>query len=335
MWHERLGNEEVMEETTDIVLATPTGVSLGAALHDRLVFAGKLHQSSPDDSEARWLSWATGNQESFAANGKTPLPAARGWYIDCPGDDKFPDDFALEEAMAILCEQGLASECVVVRQDKDTKAPRKVPSWHMQMASLFVVCEGVPSKTEMDSDPHERWGVAYSAYSNGVKSSLAFYVYIKELMDAGYPGLFHCQFSAFLTVPMLKVLRSHQDYTLRFAEMLRGENNIAGDLAYYSYALPVRCSTGTITARNKDGLSKELYYPIPSVPLLSVRTPQHEEVSLGYLASMAITDQQAAILEANGRVERIVEWSINRSQRLTAGEEIDDNSMINLDEPPF
>lgn len=333
--------EETTTATTDIVIAAPGGVSLGQALHNGVRFASTVRPSNIDDSDARWLSWATGNQEAFAINGKTPLPAARGWFIDQPGEDRYPDDYALVEAMDLLCEQRLAAECIVVRQDKETKAPRKVASWHLPIASLFVVCEGVPSRSEMLADHKERWGVAYSARQNGVKSSLAFYCYVKELLDAGYPGIFHCQFASYLTEPALKLLRSHQNCTLNFAQSLRAKHLINEPLAYYAYALPVRCSTETITARyngpdaSKVGQSKELYYPVPAVPLLSERTPQREADSLEYLANVAITDEQALLLESDGRVERIVEWSINRSQRLTAGEEIDDNSMINLDEPPF
>lgn len=323
------------ETTTDIVIATPAGVSLNTALHGRMVFASAVRPSSIDDSDARWLSWATGNQDAFGSNGKTPLPAARGWFIDQPGEDRYPDDYALVEAMDALCEQRLAAECIVVRQDKETKAPRKVASWHLPIASLFVVCEGVPSKSEMDSDPKERWGVAFSGWQDGIKSQLSFYCYVKELLDAGYPGIFHCQFSGKLTEPALRLLRSHQDYTLNFATTLRTKHLINEPLAYYAYALPVRCSTETITARNKAGQSKELYFPVPAVPMLSARTPQREADSLAYLANVAITDEQAMLLENDGRVERIVEWSVNRSQRLTAGEEIEDNSMISLDEPPF
>lgn len=325
------------ETTTDIVVATPGEVSLGRALHNGVHFASTVRQSGVDDSDARWLSWATGNQECFAANGKTPLPAARGWFIDQPGEDRFPDDYALVEAMELLCEQRLAAECVVMRQDKETKAPRRVPSWHLPLASLFVVCEGVPSKKEMLDDPKERWGVAYSGWKDGAKSSLTFYVFVKELLDAGYTGAFHCQFSSFLSDPALKVLRSHQDYTLKFADALRQDHGISEPLAYYSYALPVRCSTSTISARNKDGLGKELYYPVPDVPMLSSRTVVRQSEALAYLASVAITDEQALILEADGRVERVVEWSANRSQRLIAGEEISDDAMVHLtdDEAPF
>lgn len=325
------------ETTTDIVIAAPTGVSLGQALHNGVHFAGTVRTSSIDDSDARWLSWATGNQDAFAINGKTPLPAARGWFIDQPGEDRYPDDFALIEAMDLLCEQRMAAECIVVRQDKETKAPRKVASWHLPQASLFIVCEGIPSRAEMLSDAKERWGVAYSGWQDGVKSQLSFYCYVKELFDAGYSGIFHCQFSSKLTEPALKLLRSHQDYTLKFAEMLRSSGGISESLAYYAYALPVRCSTETITARNKAGQSKELYYPVPAVPMLSARTPQREADSLAYLAGVAITNEQALLLENDGRLERIIEWSVNRSQRLVAGEDISDDGMISLDdnESPF
>lgn len=303
-----------MEETTttDIVVAMPGEVSLGVALHMDTHFATAAQYSAGGDAnEARWLTWATGNNEKFDKNGKTPLANARGWIIDRPDEDEaFPDDYELIDAMDFLVEQGLAQECQVSHNDEDGK-PHKVPSWHLPVASLFIVCQGIPSKTEMLADPTCRWGVAYSGWKQGTKSFVVFNCFIKELMDAGYNGVFRVKFSSFLTDKALACLKA-QEYVLKFVDGLRAKAQVTEPVAWYAYAQPIQCSTKTITARKgNDGPSKELFYPVPAIPRLSQRDPQ---AAIDYLARMACTSDQAFIIEDDGRVERAVEWSAKASQ---------------------
>jgi hypothetical protein len=305
------GNEEDMEETKDIVIAAPTGVSLGQALHMNTRFATAAQYGAGGDAgDARWLTWATGNNEKFDKKGRTPLANARGWIIDRPDDDEvFPDDYALMDAMELLVEQGLAQECMVSHNDENGK-PRKVASWHMPVASLFIVCQGIPSKSEMLADPSCRWGVAYTGWKQGSKSFIVFNCFVKELMDAGYNGIFRVKFSSFLTDKALACLKA-QEYVLKFVDGLRAHAGNNEPVAWYAYAQPITCSTKTITAGKEVGKTKELYYPVPAIPRLSQRDPQ---AAIDYLARMAITENQAFIVEEDGRVERTVEWSIKASQ---------------------
>lgn len=319
-----------MEETTttDIVIATPGQASLGAALHMDTHFATVAQYSAGSDAtDARWMSWATGNNEKFAKNGKTPLENARGWIIDCPDEDEaFPDDYELIDAMEILVKQGMAQECVISRQD-DAGKSRKVPSWHLPVASLFVVCQGIPSKSEMLSDPTCRWGVAYSGWKQGAKSFIAFNCFVKELMDAGYSGMFHCRFSSFLTDKALACLKA-QEYVLKFVDGLRTRAGNTEPVAWYAYAQPIQCSTKTLTAGKEAGKTKELYYPVPAIPRLSHRDPQ---AAVDYLASHAITEEQALIVEYDGRVERAVEWSAKSPQQLAGdGDLYSDDDVSNM-----
>lgn len=323
--------EETKTATTDIVVATDAGVSVSQALQSTIRFASQMQQSEGlDMTTARRITWLTGNNDCFAANGKTPLPSARGAYIDKPDPDElFPDDYLFIEAMERLVASGLAQDCIVAHPEAQGK-PRMTPSWHLPTLSLFVVCEGVPSKMEMNADPKCRWGVAFSGWQQGSKSTLMLNAFVKEIMDVGYFGVFTMRFDSYITDKALACLRAHQEYTLRIADKLRADANIHEPLAYYAYALSIRCSVKTQTAGRQAGKTTEVYYPIPDIPHLST-----VDTAMDYLASAAITEQQATFLEAYDRVQRTVEWSVNKSLRLIAGEDVGEDDAMAEDKPPF
>ena len=303
------------EASTDLVPVVPQEVSLDRATHTGMIFtsAARYEESA---AEPRELGWRTGNNRCFAANGKTPLENAHGWFIDRPDEDEmFPDDYRLCEAMEILVEQGQAIECEVVYLDKDGKNPHNVPSWKLSIASLFVVCEGVPSKSEMGGDARCRWGVAYGWDPNGNRSRLRFHCFVKELMDAGYDGVFKVSLSGLITDRAIKALKA-QDDVLKFVDTLRGE-----PLPYYAYAIPLGCSIKTMTAGSEK--TSEVYYPIPLVPGLSRK---NAEATIAYLDNVAISARQVSILENNGRVDQCIEWSVKESARILAGK--DDESAL-------
>lgn len=316
--------ETTIDPGTALAIASQNAISVSQALHIGSHFSSAATLSG-DGYAPRRLSWATGNNAMFAANGKTPLEAARGWILDQPNpDEPFPADYELMDAMDILIEQGKARAVVVEHFDKDGR-PVKVPSWQfLPGLSLFVVCEGVPSKAEMLADLECRWGVAY-AWPRGtdqrtgkaMTSSLQFVAFVKELMDAGYPGAFNVRFSSYLTDKALAALKAHE-YVLRAAEALRGEGE---PLAWYAYAQYIQCSTLTLTAGTEQGKTKQLYYPIPAIPRLSRHDP---EAAMTYLASMAISADQALIIESGDRVQATVTASIEKSKRLQAGNDIEE-----------
>lgn len=306
------------ETAVAVVESQALEVSLNHALHIDKAFASVAQRREGDESTApRSLSWCTGNNPMFGSNGKTPLPAARGFFIDRPDEDEmFPDDYDLLDAMEQLVEQNKAREVVVEHYDKQGK-PNRVPSWELYDVSLFVVCEGVPSKAEMERDNNDRWGIAYGWQPGiGGRSQVRFHCFIKELMDAGYNGLFIAGFSSFCTTKAIMALKAH-DYVLRFADNLRAKAGDKEPVPFYAYALPIKCSTKTLTA-GEEGKSREVYYPVPAIPRLSERDP---EASLAYLAGMAITEDQARVLECNGRVEQSVLWSVRESARILAGKD--------------
>jgi hypothetical protein len=313
--------DTIITEEADTALTPVQGreVSLSNALHVGRTFATSAIYGD-DEPAPRRMTWATGNNDAFAMNGKQALPRARGWIIDQPDEDKglYPDDYALLDAMELLCEQGKAAPCLVVHQDEQGK-PRRVPSWSLPVASLFVVCQGVPSKSVMLADPTERWGIAYTGWRNGEKSTLSMQFFVKELLDVGYHGSFFASFSAYLTDKALACLKAHE-YVLRFADALRQRAGEDTPSAYYAYALPVVCSAVTMTAGKEAGKTTEIYYPVPRIPRLALRNP---EEGIAYLDSIAITMEQAMLLESEGRIERVIAWSVEKPKKGEAGN--DDN----------
>lgn len=332
--------EEIEEElnNTETALAVvdnqALAASLGQALHTTTTFTGSARRRGGEESSnpPRRLTWCTGNNNMFAANGKTPLEAARGWFIDKPDEDEmFPDDYELMDTMEILCDLGLAREVQVEHSDESGGKNRRVPSWQIYEPSLFVVCEGIPSKSEMERDNSDRWGVAYGwRPGEGGRSQLKFHCFIKELMDNGYNGLFIASFSSFCTPPAIAALKAHE-YVLRFVDKLRAKAGDVQAVPFYAYALPIKSSVKTKTAGQGDK-SREIYYPIPAIPRLSERDP---EAALAYLSTMAITEEQAYILEYNGRVEQAVEWSVKESARIIAGKDNQIEENISVNEAPI
>src|SRR5579885_2835549 len=314
--------------TTSISLAEPAAPPMTNALHFARRFSSEAVLTG-NSYDMRRLTWLTGNNDCFAANGKTPLESARGWFLDQPDEDEmFPEDYELLDAMEQLCEQGKARPCVVVHYD-DKGQPNRKASWQfIPGVSLFVICQGMPSKREMLDDPACRWGVAYGwprdrvdEKGKAIPSSLHFGAFVKELMDLGYFGAFTVKFSSYVTDRAIACLKA-QEYVLHFAEQLRAQAGETAMLPYYAYALPVKCSVNTLTAGSEPGKSKQVYYPIPAIPRLSLRTL---EGSVAYLDSCAISDEQAAVLEQNSRVEEMVKWSVEKSRQILMGKEVEAN----------
>ncbi len=300
---------------TTLVEAAQRGcVSIAAALHVNTRFAAPAYRGGTETGAARRLTWLTGNNQCFAANGKQALPPGKGWIIDQPDEDAglLPDDYELIDAMESLCERNLAAPCVVVHPGAG--GPRRVASWALPVASLFVICQGVPGRSEMQRDQECRWGIAYAWNPATNRSELLFQCFIKEMLDAGYAGTFTVRVGGYITDRMLLCLKA-QEYVLNFADVLRAKTGEDRPVAYYAYALPIACSQRTIPA-GREGKSTEIYYPVPLIPRLSQRDP---ESGLAYLASVAITEEQAALLEADERIERIVTWSIEKTRKISGG----------------
>lgn len=317
-----------VESTALVVADAPREVSLGRAIHSNVRFASSALMTS-DEPGPRRLTWLTGNNQCFAPDGKTAMPPAKGFFLDMPveEDGLLPGDYQLMDAMEILCERGIAVPCIVVHQ-ADGK-PSRVPSWSLPAASLFVICQGVPSKAEMLQDVTARWGIAYGWNALRGRTELNVQCFVKELLDAGYNGAFDLKFSGQIVDKAISALKAHE-YVLRFADRLRQQAGEEQGVPYYAYALHLRCSASTLTVGRNA--TTEVYYPVPTIPRLSQRDM---DSAIAFLDAMAITEDQAFLIEENGRVERAVEWSVNKSRQIITGNDASDVSADTTNEAPF
>lgn len=318
----------MIDDTTAAVAVIESGeVSLTQALHAGVHFASSARRPAAPAAPHK-IQWFTGNNKARTVENKA-LPDIAGWAIEQPDLDEvgLPEDFELHDAMSLLCDQGLAAPVVVLHQDEQGK-PRPVRYWALERASLFVVCEGVPSKGEMYRDVKARWGIAWAPMEGQRRSCVQFKAYIKELMDSGYNYAFNVKLTSYCTDRMLSCLYAHVR-VLDFADQLRSQTGDNEPAPYYAYALPTRVSDRTLTAgatKPKPGAAstkpgsteeekrgtKEVYYPVPMIPA---------RLTVDYLADVAITSEQAMILEDDDRVTEAAAWSVEKSLRLINGEE--------------
>lgn len=293
------------------------------ALLDGRIFASSARLGASERPPLRSLTWLTGNNNAYEPGGKVSMEPASGLHLDMPDEDEMsPWDYELMDAMELLCEQGYAKECMVDYIDEKTKVPRKTASWKLINPSLFIVCQGIPSRAEMDKELSCRWGVAYAWPRDGRRSKLQFRCFVKELMDAGYNGAFTATFTSYCTGYALDALRNHE-YVLRFVTSQRRALGL--DMAeppFYGLALPFHCSVKTATAGSEEkGGTKQIRYPISGIPRLS---PRDMDAAREYLLRTQISDDQAYILEYNGFVEECVEWSMRESRRILLGADVDE-----------
>ena len=308
-------HEAAQQAQTSVELVTAPDLDINAVLH--------MAMRGTSIELPHKVTWFTGNNKCRTVEGK-PLPDIMGWAIEQPDvNERFlQEDEDLYDAMEALCAAQLAHEVIVQHPASKGQPARTVRYWSLLRASLFVVCEGVPTKYEME-DPNYRWGVAYAWPAGG--SQLHFRCFIKELMDVGYNHAFKVRLSSYMTDKMLTAMKSHER-VLNYADRYRREQG-AAEVPFYGYALPVVCSERSMTAGTEEGKTKEVYYPIAAHP---------RKLSIEYLASIAVTEDQALNIEANDFVQRTVAWSILISKRILNGEDVDaePGQVVDANMPP-
>lgn len=330
--YEKPEGTTIVEEVPSTALVPVTSNALSDVLTTEHAFTSGVRFGGTERPPLRRLTWLTGNNAQYI--GKTKIEPAAGLYLDIPDEDEMsPYDYELQDAMELLCEMGQAREVIVEYLDSKTKEPRKTPSWQFINPSLFVVCQGVPSKEEMDKDISMRWGAAY-AWPQGAKSKLKFHCMIRQLMLAGYNGPFLASFSSYVTSKALTALRDHE-YVLRFIDKQRRELGIDFEIPYYFTSLTLKVSTNTITAGSEErGGTKQVNYPVAVIPRLSLR---NLDAARAFLGGSVISDEQAEAVEYNGYVEECCDWSMKESQRILEGR--DENGagtdVTNTSDAPF
>ena len=304
------------EQSRAIVTRAPTAIDQAAALHMAgQSFATSARRPEPEQSR-HLLAWRTGLSPSRRITGEA-IPNYAGWCIEVPDPDEegelSSDDQALLDAMEYLYgvtdENGIAMAVPIVIQHRGDEAssfkPRYVQYCALSYASLYVVCEDIPSNSQMKASVENRWGVAY-AWPKGGKSTLQFSVFVKELVEAGYSLPLLCSFRGGITENVLAMLRT-QHKVLKVVDKLRAEKNPnAPLLPFYAYDLPTVVSYQTKNL-GSGAESQEVYYPTARVPMV---------IDLPYLAQHATPAETATIIEEDDRVSQAVAWSITASKAM-------------------
>lgn len=291
--------------------------TLHAALHIGNAFTVEAKRPEPEQTR-RLLSWHKGLNLTRGGNGERMANYA-GWAIEVPlpenGVELSPDDENLLNALEVLYASAhpdgtnVAAPIVVQHKgDEESQGkPRTVHYCALSQASLYVVCEGIPSNTQMRASIDNRWGIAYGWQSG--KSALQFQVFVKELVEAGYFEPFLCTFHGPITEMVLMALR-HQNRVLAVADKLRSEQGFGALLPYYAYDLPTRVSAEPRTV-GRDDKTQQIFFPVAQVP--AVITPV-------YLAQHATSDDVAALIEQDDRVTRASAWSVSTSKKIEEGD---------------
>jgi hypothetical protein len=313
---------EIEAATSQAVVPAPSSqVSEALALHVGTSFAAPALRPEPEESR-HLLAWRTGLLPTRSIEGKM-LPNYAGWAIQVPEASEetgelSADDGLLAELLESLCEpdadgRRLGAPIVIQHRgdEKSGNKPRFVRYVALRQASLYVVCQGIPSNSQMAASAENRWGIAYG-WPKGGKSALRFQVFVRELLDAGYFLPLQCSFHGPMTGHVLSMLRA-QYKVLAFADKSRraiiGEG--APMLPYYAYDLPTTVSEGP-RQFGKGNETQNVYVPVPVIPV---------GLSLDYLASHATPELYARLIEDEGRVEHATAWSIGVSKKILEGVE--------------
>ncbi len=323
---------------TAVIPAASTEIGEHLALHldHNIDFATTGAMTPEPETSQHLLSWLKGLNATKSAAGKA-LPNYRGWAIQWPeaddNGDLSIDDESLKLALEALCEpdeHGVARGAEIVVQHRGDEAsngkPRIVRYCALKQASLYVICRGIPSNSQM-RNVETRWGVAVG-WKDG-KSIVQFQVFIKELMDEGYFLPFFCSFRGTITDFVLNALRT-QYKVLKVANELRSRYKPdLPALPFYAYDLPLVVSEAPRSVGKVQ--SQSIYVPVPTMP---------STIDVAYLRDHYAAQGTLEVIEDDDRVAHTVAWSIETSKGFSAEkptEKSPENTsgVVELDEPPF
>ncbi len=298
---------------TAVVPATSTEVGDPLALHlgHNIDFAATGAFAPEPETSQHFLSWFKGLNATKSAAGKA-LPNYRGWAIQWPeasgdGEELSLDDESLRVALESLCdadEHGVARGAEIIVQHRGDEAsngkPRIVRYCALAKASLYVICRGIPSNSQM-RNVETRWGVAVG-WQDG-KSIMQFQCFVKELMDEGYFLPFFCSFKGTITDFVLNALRT-QYKVLKLANDLRSRYKPdLPALPYYAYDLPLVVSDAPRSVGKVQAQS--IYVPVPVIP---------QVIDVAYLREHYASNGELEIIEDDDRVRHAVAWSVETSK---------------------
>jgi hypothetical protein len=238
------------------------------------------------------LQWATGLPTKDKA-------IYAGWLIEAGRDADLDDAMGMTDFAPVTIKHGSGN---------------LVTHWAMPIASLFVVCDGVQTITEMRDTP-DRYGIAFGWRTVGAngpgsgngrqQSVLRARVFVQELLSVGYDRPLILSLKSTLTGDLLACLIRH--YTV--LDSINPIRKTAGKdpIAVPYYAVALRLGAGDEVQRGSGGASKEI------TPMVEIGPRDREYV----LKHWCKRDWVQAIEQV---ADDTVIWSRGESVRIASGE---------------
>lgn len=233
------------------------------------------------------LQWATG------------LPTAdkrlyAGWFVEAGKDADLDDAMGRAGVTPIAIKHGSGNV---------------VTHWALPIVSLFVVCDGVQSMSEM-RDSQERYGIAFGWRDAGGRpqSVLRARVFVQELCAVGYCQPLLLSVKSTLTGDILNAFTRHFD-VLSQINPIRATKNLP-EIGVPFYAVAIRLGAGEEVQRGAVQ-SKEI------TPMIEVGARDPD-----YIKAHWCKREWVAAIE--GMADQTVVWSRSESTRIAAGDPVED-----------
>lgn len=228
------------------------------------------------------LQWATGLQT-------TAKTIYAGWFTEA---GKHPDlDAAMERAGQVR---------VTIKHG----AGNTVTHWALPEASLFVVCDGVQSISEM-SGTTERYGIAFGWRLDTRRSVLRCRVFVQELLEVGYDQPLLLCLKSTLTGDFLDCLTRHY----AALDSINPIREAAGKppIAVPYYAVSIALGPGQEVTRGSGGQSKAI-------------TPMVEIGERGPAYIRQHWCKRPWVQQIEAMADETIRWSVRESERIAQGE---------------
>jgi hypothetical protein len=179
-----------------------------------------------------------------------------------------------------------------------------VTHWAIEVAKLFVVCDGIQTITEMNHSI-ERLGIAFGWCQNNGRNQtvLRLRCYLYELLLVGYTQPIMISMRGTVTGDLLAALMSHYAAMDAINQLRQEQGKPHIDLPFYSLACPI--GPGQETTRTNGQQGREIIPPAYALD---------QPIDRDTLKRLYIKQAWVPIIEQE--VQTTIEWSVRESKRI-------------------
>lgn len=276
---------EAAEKRADVT--TPISETLGKAPLETApeppAFTRAAARRPVDRPREPLLQWATGLQTKDKR-------LYAGWLVEAGQSEALDDAMGLANFAPVAIKHG---------------AGNVVTHWAMPACSLFVVCDGVQSITEMRDTP-DRYGIAFGWRNQDGRpqSVLRARVFVQELCAVGYCEPLLLSVKSTLTGDLLLCFIRHYQVLDSINPIRKAAGKPPINVPFYAVAL--RLGAGDEVQRG-SGQTKEI------TPMVEVGERDRE-----YVLAHWCKKEWVAVIES--QVDETILWSRAQSLRIAAGD---------------